>query len=1586
MWKSNNYSLWFRRVICGVLTSALVFSGSGPYGPVSAQAKEMFAGSDSAGEEGSYVPGEVLVCVNPDMADRYVQNAKIQKGDGLTADNAAGGIEALTAGAALLDMGEDLMDVSGAAKELGLTDNGDADPACGVSYSSDDISPDAFGDEKAVIRLIHSDSLTTQKLMEMYSDYPGVLAVSPNYIIETAEASEDAESIYEIYEDQMSENDAQQPNTPVEPVYAGYGSESDIVSYPDLTSCQYAFTDGPGGINVPGWNDPDKENATGVVAVLDSGVDADNPDLAPVMWDEGLNYDELKSMGGGKYGFNAAAEYNGCPSDDTDDVNSHGTHCAGIIASAWNGFGTSGIANGVRIMAVRHTKDEDGRSYISSTMKGFDYILKAKNAGVNVVCVNCSFGNTFDAVSLLAAKQLGQAGIVTVYASGNDKANDDMIDNEIAAFYDSPSTIIVNALNEEGKKADYSNYGIRSTHIYAPGDRILSTIPMELAKWYDDTRLTVPVCDANGTMMDDRYVECRTYFTQDVNTASETGKVEDYQDIFVLEGTNLSLAAPDPVTAQTVGTAEENCAVALTLTARAPMPAPSGNDKYDLIFNTIAEDPELYVGVYIKTKTGEWKKAGVSQEIGNDYGYVSFPVACGGEDSIYDLDELTIRIVLSSPNGSIQKAGWVAVSRLVITSSSAVPYDFYDGTSMATPAVSGQIAILAGVFADDSAEKRAARVLAGAEFSDEFRTWCMTGGKANVANSLSEDTYTPVLTGFYEDDDALHIKGYFLGTKDHMSVTLAQGISSWSSSDGTLEIREVKGSDPEEVLVSIPEGLTKGEVTVTLTDSSKLPGRQSFSRIFVKGDPKDGTQTDGGYNYLKLPEGMEDGAVCTIFGLDDKVYFAAYDYMNSECETFIYAPSDGTWSMAEHPAIVDSSAGYAVRNGQLLHLENAKGSARLGCWDPVEGERGFCGLITTEAFGRDDILDMYYDGENLIMLRTPAHKDETEKTVTDGPTQLWIIDYYLCRADMIGTLKGSYRYCTITHSENNESGETVKTIYVTGADCMDDSKDRIVTESFVMPAEGEELVTQLNDITPEKGLISQEVNKGMVFGGCGTEDGLFITGVCTADTYDDTGFADITADNFTYDYNASDKLIAGTERLSSRQVVSTTVGAYNGKMYIHGFTAGREHEAFLCIKDAKTLPAYGDEKDPDTDKTVKVKKLTLDKKKLDLECGRSGSVKAVPVFADESSTTFPVYSSSNPLVARVDPYTGEILAGELGNAVITVRCGSKTAKCTVSVSAKDYEPYGLDKTESYLKAGETDLLRLYYCYITGKESVRWVSSDPKTVTVSDGLITARSAGTATVTAIWKSGKTTKEYPCTVTVTGVEVPKACTGDKAARLGVSRSSAVINSGENLQLAADLTGTGSGGRNVLVRSSNMGVVVLDNLSGKILLTPETVQGKKNKTSASFTITGKKPGTAYLIVESFEGEYKDRTDKTPVNRKLIKVTVNSPVRSIETGYDQDNTLFGNCWYSVVSSNAEDALTLRPGSMITLGYDILPKVCTNGNKPKWSVKGSGISVKNGVVTAKSPSKKNKNGEYIPAQVKLSFGSVSYVVDVYVIE
>ena len=154
-------------------------------------------------------------------------------------------------------------------------------------------------------------------------------------------------------------------------------------------------------------------------------------------------------------------------------------------------------------------------------------------------------------------------------------------------------------------------------------------------------------------------------------------------------------------------------------------------------------------------------------------------------------------------------------------------------------------------------------------------------------------------------------------------------------------------------------------------------------------------------------------------------------------------------------------------------------------------------------------------------------------------------------------------------------------------------------------------------------------------------------------------------------------------------------------------------------------------------KPIAVTGVTLDKTTLSLEEGATGNLVATvaPSTATDKTVTF---ASSDAEIATVDN-KGKVTAVKPGAADITVttKDGSKTAKCTLTVTAKSIAVTGvtLDKSTLSLEVGATgNLVATISPENASYKAVSFTSSDEAIATVDDnGLVTAVAAGTADIT-------------------------------------------------------------------------------------------------------------------------------------------------------------------------------------------------------------------------------------------------------------
>jgi len=161
----------------------------------------------------------------------------------------------------------------------------------------------------------------------------------------------------------------------------------------------------------------------------------------------------------------------------------HGTHVSGIIAAVRNnGVGMEGVADNVKIMMVRTVPNGD--EYDKDVALAIRY---AVDNGARII--NMSFGKDFSPEKQWvddAIKYAEAHNVLLVHAAGNDGENLEEIPSYPEPYYSSTTTrasnyITVGASTDPRFKgewvADFSNYGKKTVDVFAPGEKIYSTLP-----------------------------------------------------------------------------------------------------------------------------------------------------------------------------------------------------------------------------------------------------------------------------------------------------------------------------------------------------------------------------------------------------------------------------------------------------------------------------------------------------------------------------------------------------------------------------------------------------------------------------------------------------------------------------------------------------------------------------------------------------------------------------------------------------------------------------------------------------------------------------------------------------------------------------------------------------------------------------------------------------------------------------------------------------------------------------------------------------------------------------------------------------
>jgi subtilisin len=200
------------------------------------------------------------------------------------------------------------------------------------------------------------------------------------------------------------------------------------------------------------------------IAIVDTGIDADHPDLEPHLGD-GTAY----------------VSCDGCATA-WDDDNGHGTHCAGTAAAVANTEGVVGVAPGATLHAVK-VLASDGYGYYSDIAAGIEWTA---DKGYDVASL--SLGGSSGSYTLQDAVQYAtDRGVTVVGAAGNSGPCSDCV--IYPAAY--PEVVAVSATNSYDDLASFSSTG-PEVELAAPGRSIYSTLPGGSYGYYSGTSMACP--------------------------------------------------------------------------------------------------------------------------------------------------------------------------------------------------------------------------------------------------------------------------------------------------------------------------------------------------------------------------------------------------------------------------------------------------------------------------------------------------------------------------------------------------------------------------------------------------------------------------------------------------------------------------------------------------------------------------------------------------------------------------------------------------------------------------------------------------------------------------------------------------------------------------------------------------------------------------------------------------------------------------------------------------------------------------------------------------------------------------------------
>lgn len=952
--------------------------------------------------------------------------------------------------------------LAGAEPLMTLSDSaGDADNAQLRSRS-------AASADTQVLALVKDESRSTEALIAELESYPQVVFAEPNYITTNFETTDEE-------------------------------------TYPDLSDLQWANSDQSSGnnpfknpkgfnIGVSDWNIPSASVGSDnpVVAILDTGVDLTNPDLKDKLWTRLAG----SGLPGGDHGINVSGEGS---LETVVDTDGHGTHCAGIVGAAWNNMGVSGAGEKIEIMAIQ------SNNAISSKIQGFDYVKQACQEGVNVKAVNLSWGGPGQSKALdRAIEETGKAGAIALVASGNFGWDNDISNSMASGFLNNPYAVVVNSANPTGTMSTFSDYGKRTTDIVAPGSQILSTVPMDQSVYYPE-KDEAPVWYDN---FEDGQAPAISFFYDAACTeAAEVTKISGDK---VYEGSkSLSIDIEDAESGNVVLYSQP-----MDLSEKA-----SAIENKAISIKVAAAGQEVGAcALLVKNTGGEFEEVKISGGSALDGTWMNYNAVLP-EDTNYENFQMLVMFAFrditflpdSSDPSVTPNSGTVYADAMGIgDASKMLPFDYKNGTSMATPAAAGAAALLGSQYGESGAAL-AARVVGSVTKYSDFADKCVSGGMVNV----SQTKPYPVLNSIVDQGDTIEVDGYFF---ENLKSATIGGMDAEIVENAPETASATDGGDV--VTLKKPEGFAGGTAEVSLTTENG-EGHQTF-------EIGQNVNIDYFEENLPLPEDEDfyKAENKQIVGYQNQLYFLP-DGLEGEPspEIWAYSIENQKWSTLELPEALVNITG-ATWNGRLAVAgltvdEKNQPVEKLWFYDGQWQEQKVEGLPLATALVNADGTLMGVGGQYIEIDK------ETNQATAAATKDIVAIDTEAGTVSKAGELAEARAYGKVNAHENR--------LIISGG-----------TDSTGAPAGNIELVTQ-SENGYQGTTLSLDIKEGQAFNSianAAVKNGFMLAGPQSAS--EDPAAV---ADTYTVDPQTGGITPYG-KRIDDGILIGTSATAYHDQLYV----------------------------------------------------------------------------------------------------------------------------------------------------------------------------------------------------------------------------------------------------------------------------------------------------------------------------------------------------------------------------------------------------------------------------------------------------
>ena len=1184
-------------------------------------------------------------------------------------------------------------------EDAGDLDNSTKSYAAGGSASAKDL----------VFSLVESDEYTTAELVEILESNSSIVSVQPNYKIHVLDMESDPYEKYQWAIDNTGQNG---------------GTEG--------LDANASHLEGDG------------DGTERVIALVDTGMDYTHEDLKDVVWNNTAGIEGL-----GEHGYD-------CINNDSDpmDDQGHGSHCAGIMAAAGaNGVGIKGIAqsSNIKIMPLK-ILDAEGYGDDYSSITAYNKIYTAMQNGVNIVAINNSWGNSVEdntsSQFVQLVEKVGQMGALSICAAGNDGEDNDSVVS-FPANADSEYVISVAASNEKDELAGFSNYGKKNVDLASPGANILSTVCTDTfnPSIYEDKD---SLCETYQDFEDGNLVQ-----TVGQNATGETAQEGDIEYGFYAKESSSSSGGSFPGRPSST-TAASSSSTSAQLSVELSSDTYFGEAKGKslkwsiknavkgasyclyLPYSAVSSNTEQYDSLQVKAQgpTGYASSGGWFGQSGQNYSALfvldstissdgSFDLnnykylagnytdmsanywnhfAASTETSFSDGQERAIVLYLQNAlegDYSIYIDD-VGISKANVNSSQFGKYDYYNGTSMATPYVTGAIAAMANACPSMTALDIKGTLLNNVRKNNALADKVASGGVLDLSNikpdsssgdnNQEEEESGTQLTALENVptifDGGQMLSGgdelYYVDASGKVYITQETGSNSLNWEDKSGSYQSVSGVDNSQNEAFAPES----EVIYNSKKLWTVLKGNSGQRILASY-----TTGEGWSKETDLPDSMAELTNYTIAAYQGQIYLLGglqeSDGTISTQVTYYNAAAKAWEQAASLPE--GRAFAKALQTGtELVVTLGTNGSEEVPVnliYNGTEWTRSNASISLRDEASKYEWTNNYGQSKSV------TYYDVSTALIKDGivyvgskADDLGSIFYYQTKSD---TYQASGYTATGYKDGNIWTGVAGDTLYiVSGTDTVkggympvtgagiavtSENTDDMSFAGTYLPGDKitfavEEADSYVKNVsvnqaaieTAEDGTASYVVADADV--SVNVEKGYYVTEIQIPEEYNVEQGGQVTLETVVLPSNADNtqltwsSLNTGVATVDENGVVTVNADAAPGsEAEIKAVAADRETVSAICriVVQEKTIP---------------VESIVLSDTNLDMKAGQIVQLSAT-VYPEDATNKELVWESSDESVVQVIGEGLVVAAGE-GNATITVSVqgGNVTAVCHVNVS------------------------------------------------------------------------------------------------------------------------------------------------------------------------------------------------------------------------------------------------------------------------------------------------------------------------------